>query len=179
MSTRALQQVRALRDEAVHAHQLALESGNLDRMVSRLNRTARATANVYINKFGGTYNPQQTLNYLQKMAMSQLSDARTDGRGSASSASHFGTREFARQNPGRDWILTWRHFPSARPRPSHVDADGSTIPVTGSFGVVPSMGAPHCNCVAELGVPTVRAPESPASPRGGGGLAPVAREVLG
>jgi len=140
---------RAWRDSVANAHVLALNSGDADRVFNRLMKTSRGQANIYIKKFGGVYDPRLTQHYIQKMTASQLASV-SDGVGSASSACHFGTTEFARQNPDRQWELTWRHFGSARPRQSHLDADGMSIPVEGDFGVVPRMGAPGCNCMAEL-----------------------------
>lgn len=147
----ALRQTRAVRDSVERAHSLAVRSNDLNRMVNRLNNTARQTANVYINKFGGVYDPRQTQHYLQKMAQSHLQQG-LSGLQSASGASQFGVREFAKQNPDRRWEIIWRHFGSAHPRPEHVAADGTTIEAGGSFGISPGMGVPHCNCMAELRV---------------------------
>lgn len=147
----ALRQTRAVRDSVERAHDLAIRSNNMNRMVNRLNATARQTANVYINKFGGVYDPRQTQHYLQAMARSHLQQG-LSGLQSASGASQFGVREFAKQNPDRRWEIIWRHFGSAHPRPEHVAADGTTIEAGGSFGISPGMGVPHCNCMAELRV---------------------------
>ena len=150
MSTRVLQQSRALRDSVVHAHDLALRSGDADRIFNRLMATSRGQANILQQWFDGAYDPRQTQHYLQTMARSQIQGA-TDATASASQASNFGTREFAKQNPNRIWTLTWRHFPSSRPRLVHVHADGTRIYVGENFGIAPGMGAPHCNCLAEVG----------------------------
>jgi hypothetical protein len=149
----ALRQTRALRDAVEHAHDLAVRSNNLDRIVNRLNSTARQQARIYINRFGGVYDPRQTAHYLQRMAQSQL-ETGASGLQSANAASQFGTREFAKQNPDRVWTLTWRHFGSAHPRPEHIDADGTQITLPGQFGISPGMGVPHCHCIAELSVET-------------------------
>jgi len=165
--TQALRQSRALRDSVANAHVLALNSGNPDRVFNRLMATSRAQANIYVQKFGGTYNAAQTQHYIQRMTRSQLAGI-TDGAGSATSACHFGTTEFAKQNSDRDWILTWHHFGSARPRPSHIDADGMQVRAGDPFGVVPGMGAPGCNCMSELSEARP-APHSPSNPRVLGG----------
>lgn len=150
MSTVALRTIRALRDEVIHAHQLALDSGDAGRLARRLFKTSGSVGNYYAKRFKGVYDSNLTARYIQRMAQGQIRELLADGVTSASRATNFGTREFARQNPGRRWVFVWRHFPSNRSRPSHVDAAGLTVPASQDFGIVPPMGSPYCGCLAEL-----------------------------
>lgn len=150
MTTIAERTVRALRDEVIHAHQLALDSGNLGRMTTRLYKTSSTIGNYYAQRFNGVYYPGETARYIRAQARGQLANPLMEGTGSATQSMHFAGREFARQNPGRNWVFVWRHYPSARSRPTHVDASGMTVPAGADFGIIPPMGSPHCGCIAEL-----------------------------
>jgi len=152
MTTVAERVVRALRDEVVHAHQIALDSGDIGKMATRLYKTSATVGNYYSSRFNGTFDPTRTRAYVNRMAKSQMKSTALDGLGSASQATNFGTREFAKQNPRADWVLTWRHFPSARSREAHSNAAGLEIPFGDDFGVIPPMGAPFCGCIAELSI---------------------------
>lgn len=164
MTTQVFRQSRALRDSVAEAHVRALNTGKFDKVFNRLMKTSRAQANLYASKFGGTYDPKRTQKYIQAMTRSQLSSV-TDGMGSATSASHFGIEEFARQNPGRNWLLAWHHgSASARPRPEHIDMDGRTARIGEGFDVTPGLGAPGCGCMIEL-IEQTLAPQTPSNPR--------------
>jgi hypothetical protein len=124
--------VSALRDDRVHYHAAAIEAGDRGRLLVENLTTSTMVGQYLAWEWRGGYDPRATYGYLREMTDSQFF-GRSDGQGSATAATHFGTREFARQNPGRPWTLTWRHHGGNRPRPEHLHADGTTVPAGEDF----------------------------------------------
>jgi len=141
--------VSAIRDDRVLAHTVAIEGGDLGQLLVENVTTSVMVGRYLGHQWGGTYDRDVTIGYLRKMSTSQLL-SRNDGAGSATAAAYFGTREFARQNPGRPWTVTWTHHGGGNSRPEHVAADGTTVRVGEDFGINPGMGSPGCLCTAEL-----------------------------
>ena len=144
--------IQAFRDSRVAAHAAALEAEDRGRLLTALVETSGSVGNLLATQHGGpAYDVSVTVNYLTRVADTHIAEVR-DGLGSATFAAYFGVTEFCSQDSrktGRRWSVTWRHNGGGSGRPTHIQADGLTVPVGQPFGVTPAMGSVGCACTAE------------------------------